>query len=122
MPMYVVNLWEDEAPYREDGEADFDAVMTLHREFAERVVAAGGRIVAGEALRGVKSATFISDPGKPSAGVIDNPLPELKEQLGGFYVIEVADEQTAVELARTAPAPYGFAELRPVWDFENEPI
>lgn len=120
MPKYMINLWEDEAAYREDGAADFNAVMDLHRSFAERVVAAGGRIVAGEALRGIKSATFIADPGKAAAALIDSPLPELKEQLGGFYVIEVADDETAATLAKTAPAPYGFAELRPVWDFAND--
>jgi hypothetical protein len=121
MPLYMVNLWEDETAYAERGEANFDAVMKLHQQFSEAVKAAGGRVVTGEALRGIKSATFVADPGKPSATVIDNPLPEIKEQLGGFYILDVPDEQTAVELVKIAPAPYGFAELRPVWDFANEP-
>ena len=119
MPTYVLNLWEDEAPYKEGGEADFEAVMKLHREFSAAVKAAGGRVVSGEALQGIRSATFVTDPGKDTAAVVDNPLPQLKEQLGGFYILEVPDEQTAIELTKVAPAPYGFAELRPVWDFEG---
>ena len=39
---------------------------------------------------------------------------ESKEALGGFYVIEAADLDEAIELAKQVPAPFGGVELRPV--------
>ena len=47
---------------------------------------------------------------------INNPLPEAKEVVGGWYVIEAADDKLALELAKPCPATYGYVELRPVWD------
>lgn len=118
MTLYVYSLYEDEAPYAEGGEADFDTVMGLHGAFATAVKDAGGKIMAGEALRGIATATFLRHTNTPQVDVIDNPLPEVKEVLGGFYVIDVPDEQTARALAEKAPAPYGYVEFRPVWVFD----
>ena len=36
--------------------------------------------------------------------------------LGGYYLIEAADDAQARELAEQCPAPAGYIELRPVWD------
>ena len=59
MAEYVFNLWESEAPYVEGGEADYDVVMAAHEAFSKAVVEAGGTVVQGWALRGIKSATFL---------------------------------------------------------------
>ena len=72
--------------------------------------------MAGEALQPSATATFLR--GTRTAGVhrMDNPLPEVKEVFGGFYVIEAPDDETALKLAEQCPAPFGYVELRPVWD------
>jgi hypothetical protein len=43
---------------------------------------------------------------------------ETKEALGGFYIVEAADLDEAIALAKQVPAPFGGVELRPVqiWD------
>jgi hypothetical protein len=48
----------------------------------------------------------------------DGPFAETKEQLGGFYLLECASMEEAVELASRIPtATYGSIEVRPVIDF-----
>lgn len=52
-----------------------------------------------------------------SAGrqVQDGPFAEVREQLGGFFVIEVSDMQDALDWAAKAPSSaYGSTEVRPV--------
>lgn len=47
--------------------------------------------------------------------VQDGPYAEAKEQLGGFFVIDVPDLDAALEWAARAPcASYGAVEVRPV--------
>lgn len=48
--------------------------------------------------------------------VIDGPFAETKEQLLGFYVIDVADLDAALDVARELAAanPGGAYEIRPV--------
>ena len=47
--------------------------------------------------------------------VQDGPFAETKEQLGGYFVIEVADLDTALQWAARCPsAAYGSVEVRPL--------
>ena len=54
--------------------------------------------------------------------VIDGPYAETKEQLLGFYVIDVADLDDALGVARelTAANPGGAYELRPILAFNED--
>ena len=48
----------------------------------------------------------------------DGPFAETKEQLGGFYLIDVDDLDAALEVAARIPgAKTGSIEVRPVWVF-----
>jgi hypothetical protein len=117
MALYMYNIYEDQTVYAEGGAADFDLVMKLHKDFSDAVAEAGAKVVAGEALQPTSTATFLRDTCTDKVHTIDNPLPEVKETLGGFYVLDVSDEAQAMELAKSVPAPYGFVEVRPVWEF-----
>ncbi len=37
--------------------------------------------------------------------------------VGGYYLVEAADDATALELAKRCPAGFGYIELRPIWEF-----
>jgi hypothetical protein len=52
----------------------------------------------------------------PEPIVIDGPYAETKEQLLGFYVIDVANLDAALDVARqlTAANPGGAYEIRPI--------
>lgn len=61
------------------------------------------------------SATTLHKTQEPPL-VTDGPFAETKEQLLGFYIIDVADLDEALEIARELAAanPGGAYELRPV--------
>lgn len=117
MPKYFLSIIEDQSGYDEAGAASFDESMTAHRDFAAAVKAAGARIESGEALQPVSTATFLRGTRTDAVSAVDNPLPEAKEVVGGYYMIEAPNDAAALELAKLCPAPYGYIELRPIWEF-----
>jgi hypothetical protein len=117
MPKYLFAIQEVESAYSEN--SDFGDVMQMHRDFSAAVVAAGATILGGEALQPTPTATYLRHTRTEDVTVADNPAPDLKEVLGGFYLVEAADDAQALELAKQCPAPYGYVEVRPVWEFDQ---
>lgn len=79
---------------------------------------ASGEIVGGERLQGGTTATTIRLGGAGRPELADGPFIEAKEEVSGFGVIEVADLDAAISLARTWPAlqvPGESVEVRPVF-------
>ena len=74
--------------------------------------------VAGEALHPTMTAKTVRvQNGEPM--VTDGPFAETKEQLGGFYLIDVASEQEALDWAAKMPShPFGSVEVRQVMVFD----
>ena len=48
----------------------------------------------------------------------DGPFVETKEALGGYYLIDAPDLDTALAVAKTVPARFGGVEVRPVMTFD----
>ncbi|MGI6851951.1 YciI family protein [Mesorhizobium sp. 1B3] len=73
-----------------------------------------GIVVTGAGLEPPKTATSV----RPTASghrVQDGPFADTKEQLGGFFIIDVPDMDTALKWAARFPAgPHGGVEVRPV--------
>src|SRR5687768_9003404 len=61
-----------------------------------------GVYVSGEALDDPRGRALVVRPG-PQPTVTDGPFSETKEAIGGFYVVDVADGEQAVELAKQVP-------------------
>ena len=74
-----------------------------------------GAFVAGDRLRPSSSATTVRvENGRNK--VLNGPYAETKEQLGGFYIIDVPDLDAALSWAARCPgAQYGVLEVRPIW-------
>jgi len=72
-----------------------------------------GSYIAAEALQSVHTATTVRvRDGKVS--MTDGPFAETKEQLAGFYLIDAADLNEAIQLAsKIPPARVGSVEIRP---------
>ena len=80
-----------------------------------------GAFKGGEALEPVTTATTVRVRNGETL-LTDGPFAETKEGLGGFYLIEAADLDAAIELAAACPgAKYGSIEVRPVVDYSNAP-
>ena len=82
------------------------AIVGQHMAYAdmlhERGVHAGG-----EALEDPTTASVVR-PG-PDPIVTDGPFAETKEAIGGFYLVDVASREEALELAGRVPASPGVA-------------
>ncbi|MCU1399560.1 MAG: hypothetical protein JWN62_2669 [Acidimicrobiales bacterium] len=95
---------------------DGQAVMQEYFAFTTRI-AESGELVAGDALHDVPTASTLRIRGG-STTVTDGPFAETKEQIGGFYVVEVPSLDRALELAAQIPAAKtGSVEVRPIMDF-----
>ena len=73
-----------------------------------------GLLVTAEALQPIETATTVRvRDGKVS--ITDGPFAETKEHLAGFYLIEAADLNEAIQIAsKIPPAREGSVEVRPV--------
>ena len=66
------------------------------------------------AVEGPMAATPATMPSLASVRLLDGPFAEAKEHLAGFYLLDVASEERAVEIAAGVPeAALGLVEVRP---------
>jgi hypothetical protein len=77
-----------------------------------------GLRLAGEALEPTSAATSVRFKGG-RATTTDGPFAETKEQLGGFYLLDVKDLDEALEWAKRIPVQEGTMEVRPIQEFEQ---
>ena len=115
---YLLLIYSDESRLAQMTDADREAEMQTWWEYDTELRGAGATSV-GEALQPTTTATSVRDDGgKPL--VTDGPFAETREQLGGFYVLDVPDLDEAIKWAHRCPAAtYGTVELRPVQEFDQ---
>jgi hypothetical protein len=81
---------------------------------------ASGEYVSGEALDADTTATIVR--GSEGSYVhTDGPFAETKEMLAGFYLVDVASRERAIEIAERIPevaAGAGAVEVRPVMSYD----
>ena len=117
MTKYLLLITEKEADYDDSNEAQFNEVMAMHQDFAKAVAESGAKVLGGEALLPTATAKYLRGTRTDGVHAVDNPAPELKEVLGGYYLIETDDEDTGVGAGQAVPGPYGYIEVRPIWEF-----
>ncbi len=84
----------------------YDQTERWFREYGQ-----AGKVLGGEELKAPDTATTVRfSGGKPI--VTDGPFIEAKEVIGGFALVDVADLDEALEMAKRWPA--GSVEIRPV--------
>ena len=74
-----------------------------------------GKIVGGEELQPRNTARTVRFDRSGKATVTDGPYMEAKELVGGYAIVEVADVNEAIELAKTWPGRSS-VEVRPLVD------
>jgi hypothetical protein len=103
-------IWADEQAWETLPQAEREPTYAKYREFAAM---ANGRLADGAETASSRAATTIRVR-DGHTHVTDGPFAETKEQLGGFFVLEVTSMEEAVELAAKIPgASTGAVELRP---------
>lgn len=111
---YMLLIYEAEKSEPELDEAEMARWFAVTDEMREAGVLRGG-----DALHPTASATTVRVQGGKAVHS-DGPFAETKEQLGGYYLLEVADLDEALRWAAKMPnAHRGSIEVRPVIDFEQ---
>jgi len=111
---YVLLIYGNEAnaPSADDGTTY--RISPAYEAYMEAMKKAGV-IVGGERLRPTASATTVRTAGGKTQ-VLDGPYAETKEQLGGYFILDVPDLDAAVAWAARCPAAStGAIEVRPIW-------
>ena len=112
---YMLLLYETEGAYEgEDGRAELADIIAKHMKLGEELVAAGVEF-SGHELQPSTTAVTVRTGADGARSVHDGPFAETREQLGGYYLIDVADLEAATAWARKVPIiPGGKVEVRPV--------
>jgi hypothetical protein len=118
IPMkYMLLIYGEEAKFGKMSEAQIIEVMGAYRAYTEALQKANV-IVDSSRLRDVADATSVRIAGGKT-NVLNGPYAETKEQLGGYYLIDVPDIDQAISWAARCPgASYGTIEVRPLWAVE----
>ncbi len=115
MAKYLVLIYEDETQWATNAPGA-DEALAQHWTFCEQRETS---IIEGQALQPTNTATTLIKGSDGTFTVTDGPFAETKEALGGFYLLEAADLDEAIALAKEIPAPFGGVEIRPVIVFER---
>jgi hypothetical protein len=116
MPQYLLSVWHDE-PY---DEVDF-TTPEMQRQVAQvdelnAELERAGAWVFAAGLRPASSATVVRAAGG-DVSMTDGPYAETKEQMGGFWIIEAADLDAALDwAAKASTACERPVEVRPTED------
>jgi len=87
-----------------------DAYMAYTQDLRDAKVWAGSN-----RLRPTSAATAVRIANGQTK-LLDGPFAETKEQLGGYYIVDVPDLDAALSWAARCPAArYGTVEVRPIW-------
>jgi hypothetical protein len=113
---YMLLIYTNEQADATASKAERDASMADYYAYGDAMTKSGA-FKAGEALLPTSSATTVRvRDGKKAT--THGPFAETKEQLGGFYMVDVANLDDAIEWAAKCPgAKYGSIEVRPVLEF-----
>jgi hypothetical protein len=108
---YLVMIYDNEAAWAAADSSVAEANHLRHQEFVRANQAA---VRGGAQLGESTTATSIRADGSGGFTVTDGTFAETKEVLGGYYVIEAADLDEALEIAKQVPSPMGGVEVRPI--------
>jgi len=107
---FLALIHEDKNGWETLGEGEQQALIQRYMEFSRR-----GEVVGGAELQTTDAATTVRVRDGERL-VTDGPYAEVKEALGGFFVLECDSIDEACRLAAEIPAAeHGAIEIRPVY-------
>jgi len=115
MAEYLLLIYEDESRLEAAGPETFNEIMAGHQTFGTKH---GAAIRGGNALQSTSTATSVRPEAAGGSTVTDGPFAETKEALGGYYLVEAADLDEALGIAKDIPTPFGGVEVRPIRVFD----
>lgn len=114
---FMLLIYSQEGSGPKPGTEEFGPFVGAYMGFTQKMKDEG-KLVSSEGLQPVATATTLSiRNGKTHT--VDGPFAETKEQLGGYYLLELDDLDEALKCAAEIPhANYGRIEIRPIAHYE----
>jgi hypothetical protein len=111
---YLLMLYLQEDGLAKFSKADQEIRLAAYSAYTEALTKAG--VLKGlNRLQSSSTATTMRLSNGKSQ-VLDGPYVDSKEQLGGYYLIDVPDLDAALSWASRCPtAGHGVVEVRPIW-------
>jgi hypothetical protein len=115
---YLLMIYQNEVEYAKNDAATAQKMMSEYQAFTQGIIQSGN-FKAGDRLQPTTTATTVRvRDGKTLT--TDGPFAETREQLGGYYLVEAKDLDTAIEIASRIPsARIGSIEVRPIWVYDK---
>jgi hypothetical protein len=112
---YLLTLYANESVWSNMSKTEQERGVAAYAAYGEALKAAGA-LLGLNRLQSISTATTVRKiNGKTQ--VLDGPYVDSKEQLGGYYLIDVADLDAALSWAARCPASsHGVVEVRPIWN------
>jgi len=111
---YAILIYENEADFSARTDQGRQASYWAGWRAYTQALTEAGIMKGGAPLQGAQTGTTVRVNGR-GRQVQDGPYADTKEQLGGFYLIDVADLNAALDWAARCPAAAsGVVEVRPV--------
>jgi hypothetical protein len=111
---YLLMIYADEAKMQAASPEDTARMLPAYTAYIE-AMAKAGVLLSGERLRPTSTASTVRMRDGKSQ-VLDGPYAETREQLAGFFLIDVPDLDSALSWASRCPgAAAGTIEVRPIW-------
>ncbi|HXT26505.1 MAG TPA: YciI family protein [Candidatus Eisenbacteria bacterium] len=110
---YMLMIYVNESGWPKLSQAEQEQGMAAYTAYTEAMQKAGVFKSGGRLHPSASAATVRAADGKPN--VLDGPYADAKEQLGGFYIIAVADREAALAWAKQCPGTgHGAVEVRQI--------
>ena len=111
---YLLMLYSEENGWSKLSKEEQQQAVVAYSAYTEALSKSGALKGSGR-LQWTSTATTVRVAnGKPQ--VLDGPYADSKEQLGGYYLIDVPDLDAAISWASRCPAAtHGIVEVRPIW-------
>jgi len=110
---YLLMIYSDEHAFEAMSEDERHEVYAAYDELMKDL-AAKGHMLGGDELAPTSTATTVQVRGGERL-VTDGPFAETKEQLGGYFLIDVDDLDAAIDIAARIPSVQsGSIEVRPI--------
>ena len=112
---YILINYVNEAAWPRLTKVEQEQGVAAYMAYTEALTKAG--VFVGSARLQSSSAATTVRLANGKAQVLDGPYADSKEQLGGYYVIDVPDLDAAISWAARCPATgHGVVEVRPFWE------
>ncbi|HEU4867207.1 MAG TPA: YciI family protein [Actinomycetota bacterium] len=118
---YMLIMRADDEAYAGMGDIDFNEMLETIGRYNQEMIKAGV-LVAAEGLDDAAGGVVVDYSADPPV-VTDGPYGETKELFGGFYILNVASIQEAIEWAKRSPitGPGFKTEIRRVTTIDEFP-